>query len=111
MARNISEKELEKIISEAATLAVERLSFISESKGKQAISEKKINEAVGESLKMVLKEDYSENHVENAINELANQCTEMVLKVKWGDDINNQNAEIDRKTLLKSFYNTIHSIM
>lgn len=56
MARKISEKELEKIISEAAKLAVERLSFISESKGKQAISEKKINEAVGESLKMVLKE-------------------------------------------------------
>lgn len=54
MAKKINEKELENIIAEASTLALERLKFISESKGKQAISEKTINHAINESLKMVL---------------------------------------------------------
>jgi hypothetical protein len=56
MARKINEKQLEQIVTEAATLALERLSFIAESKGKKAMNEKRLNEAVNESLKMVLKE-------------------------------------------------------
>lgn len=56
MAQKINEKQLEQIVAEAATLALERLKFISESKGKKTMTEEKINEAVKESLKMVLKE-------------------------------------------------------
>lgn len=56
MARKINEKQLEQIVTEAATLALERLSFIAESKGKKTMTEEKLNEAVNESLKMILKE-------------------------------------------------------
>lgn len=61
MARKINEKQLEQIVTEAATLALERLSFIAESKGKKTMTEEKINEAVKESLKMVLKESDSQS--------------------------------------------------
>ena len=61
MARKINEKQLEQIVTEAATLALERLSFIAESKGKKTMTEEKINEAVKESLRMVLKESDSQS--------------------------------------------------
>lgn len=75
------------------------------------LKESELRRMISESVRSTLNEDYNENYVEDAINELTNKCTEMVLKVKWGDDINNQDAEIDRKILLKSFYSIIHSIM
>ena len=75
------------------------------------LKESELRRMISESVRRTLNEDYNENYVEDAINELTNKCTEMVLKVKWGDDINNQDAEIDRKILLKSFYSIIHSIM
>lgn len=53
MSRIIKENELENIVAEAAALALEKLSVLSESKG-QNTSEKNIDEAVKESIKMVL---------------------------------------------------------
>ena len=52
MAKRISEKDLESIITEASGLALEKLSVLSESKNK--ITDKKIDEAVSKSLRMVL---------------------------------------------------------
>lgn len=75
------------------------------------LRESELKRMIAESVKKSLSEDYKYNYVEDAINELTNKCTEMVLKVKWGDDINNEDVETDRRILLKSFYNTIHSIM
>ena len=61
MAKKISEKELERIVAESASLALKKLSILSESKETKKVSEKMIDEAVEKSLKAVLSRQSKEN--------------------------------------------------
>lgn len=61
MAKKISEKELERIVAESASLALKKLSILSESKETKKVSEKMIDEAVEKSLKAVLSKQSKEN--------------------------------------------------